>query len=309
MEIGLKFRPDIIYAHSLTSVFPAYILSRILKSRLIIRVYGTRQLYWLWDNFWYRVKECRDYLAFRVPADYFIITNDGNMGNLLAKKMGVPDEKIKYWRNGIDDTFLSADPDAKESICRELGIASSSKIIASTCRLIPDYGVGDLLKSLVAVLNKNKDVVCIISGSGPEEDKLKEYVRENRMEKQVFFLGIVGRDKVRQILNAADIFVLLARFHNCTNTVWEAMAAGKCIVTTETEAIKEVLANRENAVLIKRDKLDEAAQVIDELLNNARLRERLAANVQSRAREILESWPKRMAKEIALLEELINRVR
>ncbi|MBU2063238.1 MAG: glycosyltransferase, partial [Candidatus Omnitrophica bacterium] len=169
LEIGLKFRPDIIYAHSLTSVFPAFILSRVLSSKLIIRVYGTRQLYWLWDNLWYRVKECRDYLAFRVPADYFIITNDGNMGNLLAKKMGVPDEKIKYWRNGIDDNFLSADADAKENICKELDIPLASKIIASTCRLIPDYGVEDMLKSLITVLNKNKDVVCIISGSGPEE--------------------------------------------------------------------------------------------------------------------------------------------
>lgn len=306
IKLGIKVKPDIVYAHSFTSVFPAYLVSRMLRARLVVRVYGTRQLYWRWQSFWFRLKEFRDYLAFKFLADYFIITDDGNFGNLLAKKLGVPEEKIKYWRNGIDESFYEPQPNAKNAICKHLSIEPSYKIIVSTCRLIPDYRVDELIYALVSVFKKRNDVVCLIAGDGPQRNKLKEIVRNSGLSSRIFFLGIVDREMVRKILNAADIFVLLSRYHNCTNTMWEAMACGKCIVTTETEAIKEILSSGKNAVLVSPDNLKMIPKILEELLDNNDLRNELGKNARLRAQEVLESWSRRAEKEAYLLQELIS---
>ena len=307
IKIGFQVKPDIIYAHSLSSALPAFLVSKFLSARFVVRVYGTRQLYWRWKYIWYRIREFRDYLTFKLPADYYIITDDGSYGNRVAKNLGVPDKKIRYWRNGIDQDFYEQDPSAKKYICDYLNINPSFKIIASTCRLIPDYGVDKLAYAFVDLSKKNLDVVCLIAGSGPERKKLEEFVQKAGISSRVFFLGIVDRGMMKKILDAADIFVLLSKYYNCTNTMWEAMACGKCIITTETEAIKEILTSKKNAVLVSSDDISCLPEILSKLLNNDNLRNELGKNARERARQILEPWPERIEKEAELLEKLVRK--
>jgi len=305
IKLAHRIKPDLIYAHTLSSVFSAYLIYRLLKAKLVVRVYGTNDLYWKWNRAWF-LKRFRSYIGFKIPADYFIITNDGNYGNRVADSLGVPEGKIRYWRNGIDLDLYEQDPSAKEHICNYLKLSPSSKIIASTCRLIPIYGVNKLLCAFVDLYKTNPDAVCLIAGGGPEKKKLEGFAREAGISSRVFFLGVVDRQKVKRILYASDIFVLLARYHNCTNTMWEAMACGKCVVTTETEAIKEILTSEKDAVLVPQNRLDNTAGVLQELLNNDDLRRRLGDNARKRAKDILEPWSKRTEKEAQLLEDLIK---
>jgi len=304
-KIAFSIRPDLIYVHTVTPALFAWFLSKLFDTKLVIRVYGIKNLYSRWGDIFYRIKEARNYAAFKIPADYFIITNDGSYGNRLAKNLGVPDKKIRYWRNGIDQELYEQDPSAKEYICNYLKINPSFKIIASTCRLIPDYGADKLLYAFADLYKKKPDTVCLIAGDGPERKKLEEFVQKAGISSNVFFLGIVCRQMIKKILNAADIFVLLSRYYNCTNTMWEAMACGQCIITTETEAIKEVLASGENAILLSKDRMDEFPEILKELLINDELRHKLGNNARLRAKEVLGNWPQRINKEINLLERLV----
>ena len=304
-KLALKVRPDIIYAHSPASVLPAYFVSVLFRAKLVVRIYGTRQLFWLWRNFFLRLKEFRDYLVFKIPAHYFIVTNDGSRGDLVAKKMGVRDEKIKYWRNGIDESFYEEVPGAKEDVCSFLNVKSSVKIIASTCRLNYEYGIDRVLNILVELFKKQDDCIFVIAGSGPEEKRLKEFIKKNNISSRVFFLGILDRKTLKKILYAADLFLFLPRYYNCTNTVWEAMATGRCIVTTETELIKEVLTSEQDSILVSEEGLNDLPDILEKLLNNDSFREQLGNNARKRAKEILEPWPVRIEKEAKLLEDLV----
>ena len=301
---GFRLKPDIVYAHTPASVMPAFLISRFLSSRLVVRLYGIRQLYWQCDNFWLRLKEMRDWIAFKIPADLFIITNDGTHGDRLARRMGVPEEKIRFWRNGIDEKIYETEEGAKEEICSRLHINPFSRIIVSTARLNYEYGVDRLIQALPALFEKQKDCVCIIAAGGPQEKSLKSFAQKQNISSRIFFLGIVERVMVKKLLNAADIFVLLARYHNCTNTLWEAMACGKCIVTTENEAVKEVLASGENAILVSQDEMNGLPGRLSELLLDERLRKKLGDKARLMAREVLRSWTQRIAEEISVLEGL-----
>lgn len=306
IKLARRMRPSLIYAHGLVSALPSYLVSILSKSKLVIRVYGARDLYWKWESPWFRLKEFRDYLSFKIPADYLIITNDGNYADRLALRLGVQQEKIRCWRNGVDFSIYGPNPQSKKEILKEFRIDPSAKIIISTSRLLYLYGLDRLVFALPEVFKKSENAICIFAGTGPERKDLEVFAYKHGIQKKVFFLGMIDHERLKRLLNAADIFVLLSRYHNCTNTMWEAMVCGKCIVTTETEAIKEVLTSGVNCILLPEEKMNELAKVLEELLANDGLRLRLGENARIRAKEILETWPERIDKEIALLEKLVS---
>lgn len=305
LKVGKKIKPDIVYAHTPGSVFPAFLVSRLLGAHLVIRIYGVWQLYWRWNDIWYRIRRFNSYLAFKVPADYFIITKDGSNGHLLARKFGVPDDKIKNWRNGIDEEIYEPILNARENICKTYDISIDSKIILSTCRLVSVYGVDVLMQVLKGVFKKEEDAVCIFAGDGPDRSAMEQYARKNSFENRIYFAGIVERQTIKKLLYASDIVVYLPRYHNCTNTMWEAMASGRCIVTTETESIKEVLTSGEDVLFVSAADTETAAEKVIALLDDEHMRDKLGRAARKRAREVLESWRDRAAKEAELFEELI----
>ena len=305
LTIGRKINPDIVYAHSLTSVFPSYLISKKLKAKLVVRLYGIWD-YWRWEERWYRIKQFMDYLAFRVSADLFIVTNDGTYGKEVAMSLGVPEGRVRCWRNGIDKQFYEPDNSAREEICKKYNIDPSHKIIVSTSRLIGIYGVDRLISVLPELFDINSECICLICGSGPNKKALENFVEKHNISSKVIFAGIIKRDEIKKILNASDIFVFLSRRWNCTNTMWEAMASGKCIITTKNYAIEEVLTSGENAVLVGGNEIENLPEIIDNILKNDKLRKTLGENAKNRAREILETWSDRTSKEAELLEKLVN---
>ncbi|MFH1093235.1 MAG: glycosyltransferase family 4 protein [Candidatus Omnitrophota bacterium] len=305
IRLAKKIRPDIIYVHFLTPAFCGFLISRMFKAKLIIRVYGVKDLYHRWDDLLYRIKEFRGLLALKMPADYFIITNDGTKGDALAKKMGVQQERIRCWRNGIDFKKATLSEQERSDIYRNLGIPENSKVIISTCRLAPIYRTDKTLEIILKVLEKRQDVFFIIAGDGPQRNELEAMSRQSRAGGQVKFLGVIERQRINKLLHIADLFVFLPQNHNCTNTMWEAMMSGCCIVTTENDAIKEVL--QDEAVLIPESKINSASEIILELLDNDALRKEYAQKIIKKADSVLETWDKRIDKEVELIEELKRR--
>ncbi len=306
IKIAYRFKPDIIYAHGLSPVFPAWIVSKIFRTKFIIRVYGTRELYWAYKNTLSRMKEFRDYWALKIPASYLIITKDATRADLLAKTLGVPDYKIKSYRNGVEFDMYNPDPEIKKRICEQLGINPKLKIIISTARIIPFYDVGKLVYALPQLFKENSESVCIIAGDGPEKKSLEEFVQKHNIQSRVFWTGKVDRTYIKDLLNTADIYVSTSDYSNCNNNTWEAMVTGKCIVTIEDELTKEIIVSGKDGILIQKDKLHTLPQVLKELLENASYRQQLANAMLIKSKEVLETWPQRMEKELKLLEELVK---
>jgi len=301
-----EVNPDLIYAHTPQSAYVAWWLNRRQRTRFVLRLYGTHYLYRRRKSIFYRLKDCRDYLIFKLPADLFIITEDGCEGDLLAQEMGVPADRVRLWRNGIEPEFFKTDPSAKAALCEDLKIAPTSRIIVSTCRLRPNYNVDRFLAACREILPKNPDVVVVLAGSGPQQEALENYVKENRLSAQVFFLGILEREKVRQILDAADIFVFLPRFQSGTNVMWEAMAKGACIVTTDNEKMKKILVDGRDCIYISCEDVGarQLPAVLKILLADEKKRRSLGQGAREQARQHLVSWEERVAKEVQALEAL-----
>ncbi len=303
-KLAREIEPDIIYAHSTTPLLPAYFVSRVCRTKLVARIYGMR--FWEFQSFWSRLRRFRDYGPLRLPVDAFIITNDGTEGDRICRRQGVTREKIKYWRNGVDGNIFETDPAARQDIVREFNLPEDARIIVSLSRLVEFYGIDELVKALLTVFPEVPNAYCLMAGDGPLKVTLEKMVEENGLSGRIIFVGVRDHAFVKKMFNAADLYVFLSQRHNCTNTMWEAMATGKCIVTTETEAIREVLTDGENARLLSRDREEEIPRVIKELLLDDALRSQMGERARSRAREVLETWDQRIAREAEFLEALVK---
>lgn len=305
IKIAKKVKPQVVYSHDCTPAFPAYLVSRLFSSKFILRIYGTRNLFWSYKNIFLRLKEFRDYAALKLPADYLIITKDGTNADLLVKELGVKGEKIKHWRNGVDFGFYDPDPAIKMSIREKLGIKPDHKIIISTSRVIPFYNPERLVYSLPGLFKLNPKCACIIASDGPDKEKLREYVCRNNIEDKVFFTGMVERGYLKDLLNASDLFVSFSAYSNCNNALFEAMVTGKCVITLDNDITRELIISGENGYLVKESELVKLPEILDRILKDENVLRKVSENIRNTALNKLWTWEKRMDEESKLLEALV----
>jgi L-malate glycosyltransferase len=303
-KIARQSKPQLIYCHDLSPAFSAWLLSRIFLAKLILRMYGARDLYWRYQHFWSRLKEFRDYLAIKLPADYLIITKDGTKADVLARQLGVKEERIRHWRNGVDFNFDLPDPEIRNKIRARLGLRQDCKIIISTSRIYYFYNMDKFIYQLPELFRLNLNCACIIAHSGPDKERLQGYVSQQKIADRVIFTGTVEKSYVRELINASDVYIALSRYSNCNNSLFEAMVAGKAIVATENEEIKELIISGENGYLLKEEELEHLPVVLDRILRDEPALQKYQANIRKTAQEKLWTWEQRMSEEIKLLESL-----
>ncbi len=306
VRISLQFKPELIYVHSLTPAFCGWLISKLFQTKWVVRVYGTDKLYWDFKRPLSRIKNARDYLAFKLGADYFVITKDGTRAADLARLLGVRKERILNYRNGVDFNIYNPDPGLKEKICRDLGVDSNSKIILSLARLVPFYCLERIIFSLPELFRINPEAVCVFAGEGPQRRQLIEFVKRKNISQRVFFLGTIERQFVSRLLNSCDLFVTLSNYSNTNNSLFEAMVCARCIVSFKDETIEQTLTNGKSTILVSSDEIENLAEILSGLLSDEQRRKDLGREAQVRARDILETWPERIDREAQLLKAIVK---
>ena len=307
LNISRRVKPDIIYANTEQTALIGYFLSIFTRRPFIVRIYGLGGLYWRLDSVFSKIKNFRTLLAFKVPADRFIIIEDGNNSHLVAKKMGVPDSKIVNWRNGIDFNIYNPDPGLRFEVRKKLGIQQDKPIILAVTRLDELKRVDRLVQYLPQLFKEEHDSVCVIVGDGPKRHELEKMCRDSAIDKRVIFTGYVSRDQVVDIQNAADIFVALSDYSNCGNSLWESMACAKCVVTlNNNDYTKQIIKSQDNGVLILPEELYKLPEILFDLLKDAEKRKRMGLRARDTVQRFMGTWDARIAKEIKLLESIIK---
>ena len=303
LRIARRVKPDVLYAHFSAAVFPVWLVSKLRSTPFIARIYGG--IVWH-DTLMYWLRQWREYMVFKTSAAYFIITDDGTKGDRLAQRLGVPNEKIKLWRNGVDFSIADPHKDTREIVCKKFGIPASSKIILSLSRIVAGKGVDTLVYALPAIFQQDHHAICIIANDGPEFYTLQRYVRQQDIDKRVFFTGILDHTVVNELLHAADIFVTLSPYSNCGNVLWDSMVCGKCIVSLATGGAEEVMRHNDNGYLLRLGDIDRLPHILLQLLNDDEQRKRLGDQARQKVHTYVLSWEERVAREADLVEQLIT---
>ena len=138
---------------------------------------------------------------------------------------------------------------SKKEAREKINIPNDKFIMFSSSRLIPIKQIDKLIEVLSQLENKN--FICYISGKGSEEYEkyLNKVVVDNKMEKNIHFIGYVDYDILQIYFQAADLLISTSAQDAGPASPFQAAAMNTPAFITET-GIAEEFFKAENAACI-----------------------------------------------------------
>ena len=139
----------------------------------------------------------------------------------------------------------------------------------------PLYNVSLALDAFAQVSRQRPDATLTIVGSGPLENTLRRHSTRLGL-RGVTFRGAVDNAEMPALCDAHDIYVNPTNVDNMPISILESLAAGMPVVSTDAGGIPDLVANREDCLLVPRCDPDAMAAAVLSLLDDPALAARLA---------------------------------
>ncbi len=234
-------------------------------------------------------------------ADLLVVTNSYIAGLFTSF---FSSEKILVARNGVDLKDFESDFDC-ENFRRRTGLPLDRKIVSYIGKfrtMGKGKGVEELIEIFPKVFSSCPQAYLMIVGVSEDEKRELESILSQKSGVQAFDYKIVlqvSQQEIPNYLKASDILVMnypnkehYAYFMSPMK-MFEYMASGRPIVSTDLPSIREVLADS-NAVLVQSENIEDLTVGILRVLNDHGLAEKISARAKKDVREY--SWDKRAEK-------------
>jgi glycosyltransferase involved in cell wall biosynthesis len=196
--------------------------------------------------------------------------------DFLVDERFVPPERVRLIWNGAPlDEFAHPPIGARDSVRRELGIAPDTVAVGTIGRLSPQKGQRDLLDAAAQVAREFRDVRFVLVGDGDLRPELEAQAARLGLGQRVLFAG--HRADIPAVLAAIDVLCISSTYEGTPLALFEAMAAGKPIVSTAVDGCREVLEHERTALLTPPLDPDSLARALVRVRADADLRHRLGA--------------------------------
>jgi glycosyltransferase involved in cell wall biosynthesis len=306
---SLRCRPDLVYGVNCQGAVVASLLGRLLRRPVIIRFHGVSVTEHDLARLRNRLLVLDEISGLTARADAVIVANDGTKGDKILRRLGVEEDKVRFWLNGFDrDDLVLPQGWHAGAFKRELGI-EGKKVITMLSRLTTWKRVDRGIRCLHNLLKEpgGIDAVLIIAGEGPARQELEALAQELGVKESVRFLGGVPHKEVSKYYAIADVFLSLYDISNLGNPILEAMYFGLPIITIADGSTDYLLQDNHNALLIRTEDLpDELPVKVKQLLENGSLRRELGRNVKNTFNEKVLSWQERMKLEDRLIKGILG---
>ena len=179
--------------------------------------------------------------------------------NYLIER-NVPKDKIVITRQATDYEIHEL-KEKKKSI----------KKIISVSRFVEKKGIDILIDA--AKLLKDEDLEFSIYGFGPLKDKLEKQISDLNLN-NISIKGVLnGHDEVQKIFEDSDLLVSPCRIakdgdrDGIPTIMFEAMAYGVPVITTNVSAIPEIIENGQNGFIFRENDSTDLAEKIKQVCN------------------------------------------
>jgi len=183
-------------------------------------------------------------------------------------------------------------PEERRSLRESHGIRDGDVAFLFSAKLVERKDPLTLLRAHELMQSRERSVVLFM-GDGVLREPLERYAREHHLDR-VRFLGFINQAEIPRYYAMSDVFVLPSIYEPRGAVLNEAMATGlPLIVTDRCGAIGDIVLPGENACIYPAGNAEALAALMDQLTEDADLRERMAA----RSREIIAGWDYRKGVE------------
>ncbi|MGV1002109.1 glycosyltransferase family 4 protein [Empedobacter falsenii] len=199
--------------------------------------------------------------------------------NESQQKFNYKKDELTLIFNGVDIRYsLLTDDETKNGIKTKFNISKNKIIIGIVGSIQYRKGHDVLLKAIseLPIDIKNK-IELVILGEGNKKDEkwLSNLVTENFLENIVIKLPF---QDPKPFYDMMDIFVLPSRLEGFGLVVIEAMLSKCCVVRSDTEGAYDQISHGETGFIFKNENIEELKSILEHLIKDESLRERVALN-------------------------------
>ncbi len=216
--------------------------------------------------------------------------------------LGCPEKKITVVPNGVDLSCFNGNVDAFV-MREELGVGDESLVVTAS-RLVKRKNPNLLISAFAKVLKVVSDAKLAIAGSGREQDNLSRQIKGLNIANSVFMVGGLEKEKIAQLMAAADVFVLPSKMESFGLALLEASAAGVPVVCSNAGGVPEVFQDGFNALLYPPGDDIAMAKAIIRLIQDRELAKTISANAVATSRRF--TWEIAAERTLRVYEEVLQ---
>ena len=284
LKISKEQKPDIIISFLPIPSFKILLLSRLIKSKIIVSDRNDpnieykkitnkllmKLLYPKADGFIFQTKEQRNYFSKKIQKKSIVIPNP------LKEEFIFSIESSKI---------------LKENIIINVGKLHKQK---NQKMLI------DAFANITPMFPKYK---LEIFGEGELQKELKEHIKYHNLEKKIKLCGI--SNNIKNELLKSKLFILSSDYEGMPNALMEAMACGLPCISTDCPCggSRELIEHEKNGLLTPVNDCNQMTKKIIEVLSNPKKMKKLSINAKKiqekyEHKKICKKWEKYIIKVI-----------
>lgn len=211
------------------------------------------------------------------------------VSNYIKNRVNTIDNSIyvKTVYNGIDIELFNKNKyiDKRELLRRKFGFNSEDNVFIFSGRLNVAKGIDKLLEAFVELPSELNAKLLIVGssiyGMTKEDDFLKRLKKISEKKKNdIVFTGYIDYINIPKIHTIADIAVIPSIWEDPSPlTVYEAMASGLPLITTDSGGIPE-LVEKDCALIVKRNNniVEELKKSMIKMINDSKIRNEMSLN-------------------------------
>lgn len=245
-----------------------------------------------------------EYLVFKLPKDFLLITNDGSKGDEVYNYLTNQQSKYKFYfmLNGVD---LPIQVPNQENISIKQVKSPFILYPARIARWKRQHLALEILKSLH---DNGFPINLYFAGHITDLNywnQIKERIVDYGLESFVTYLGTVDRSVLFNMYKKAMVVMSLYEVSNMGNVVIEALQSGAIVMSLNDGSLQAVIVNGQNGILIDNphDAVNEIKHLINDNYNINAIRER----AEYSASELFKDWTTRAEEEIQLIQDAVSR--
>jgi sugar transferase (PEP-CTERM/EpsH1 system associated) len=230
-----EIKPDIVHSRNWSAI-EGVIAGRLIRTRAIVHSEHGLDSVSIEKEPWRRIVFRR--LAFEL-ADRVVCVSHQLRG-IHSRRTGFPQHKMTVIHNGVDTKRYYPNPAIRTQIREELKIPENDFCIGCVGNLTPVKDYMTVFNAIEKVAKVCTDWRLVIIGKGPELPKLQHWLSTHaELRSRVAFLGL--SERVPEMLNAMDMYVLSSITEGISNSLLEAMATSLPVTVTCTGGNPEVV--------------------------------------------------------------------
>ena len=239
-----EFKPDVVNVHYVMPTGLAALYAQKILKIPTVMTYNGRDVPGpgvpkIW-KFWHRLvgSNCQDMTFVSKYCRDVIYGINSKHGHVIY--------------NGVDNE-QNISQEELHKFCSKVKLNKKTKIIFSLQRLDYLKRVDIIIESMPKILNYEKNVCLVVGGTGPDLTRLKRLVNEKGLENRVIFTEFISHNQLPLYFSMADIFAFHSTYETFGMVIAEAMNYRKAIVSANNTAIKEIVDNKINGILVPTD--------------------------------------------------------